>query len=82
MISEKQKAEWTENPVTIELLKLIDNEIEEILLTPTGSCLHYGDPNKTHEDLIKQDIRAHTFATLSFALRGDWGYFEEQEDEE
>jgi hypothetical protein len=80
-LNPKQIIEWTENPVTLELLRLIDREVENILLTPAADCLCYGDPNKTHEELIKQDTRAHTLATLHFALEGDWSSFEEIDDD-
>jgi len=81
MINEKQRAEWTENPVTLELLNLVNKEIVEIFNTPTGVCLHHGDPYKTHEELVRMDARAHTFAAIQVALQGDWGYFEEIENE-
>jgi hypothetical protein len=80
-INEKQREEWTENPVTIELLRLVNKELIEIVSTPTASCLSYGDPYKSHEELVRLDARAHTFATIQLALEGDWGYFEELEDE-
>jgi hypothetical protein len=80
-INEKQIAEWTENPVTIELLKLVKEELIKIVLTPTGDCLHFGDPNKTYESLVRMDSEEHTFATIQLALEGDWGYFEELDDE-
>jgi hypothetical protein len=81
-VSEKQRLEWTENPVTLELLELINKELTEIVLTPSANCLHYGEPYKTHESLIEQDVKAFTFATVRLALEGDWEYYEESEDEE
>jgi len=80
-INEKQILEWIENPVTLELLRLVNEELVEIVSTPTGSCLHYGDPYKTHEELVRMDTKAYTFATIQLALEGDWGYFKEIEDE-
>ena len=81
-ISEKQKEEWTENPVTLELLKLVKQELQEIILTPTKDCIFYGDPFKTHENIVELDARSYAFATLQLALEGDWEYFEEETDEE
>ena len=80
-ITDQQIADWAENPVTLELLDLIDEEIKEILLTPAASCLALGNPQKTQENLIKLDVLAESFATLHMALEGDWSYFEEEEDE-
>lgn len=80
-ISEKQIQEWTENPVTIELHKLLANELQEIVLTPMTGCLIYGDPQKTHENLVELEARENAFAILQLALEGDWGYFEEDSDE-
>jgi hypothetical protein len=82
MISEKQKEEWTENPVTLELLRLVKEELQEIVLTPTQDCIFYGEPVKSHENLIDLDARSSVFATLQLALEGDWEYFEEETDEE
>lgn len=81
MINEKQKQEWTENPVTLDLLRLVKEELQEIVLTPATACLFYGEPNKTHENLVELDARESAFATLQLALEGDWDYFEEEEDE-
>jgi hypothetical protein len=80
-VSPKQVEEWTENPVTLKLLELVNTELIEIVSTPSADCLHYGDPNKTHESLITQDVKAYTFATVRLALEGDWSYFEVDEDE-
>ena len=82
MISQKQRTEWTENPVTIELHKLLKNELIEIATTPITDCVFYGEPNKTHENLVELDARQHAFATLQLALEGDWDYFEEEIDED
>jgi hypothetical protein len=80
-VSPNQINEWTENPVTLKLLELVNEELTEIVSTPPAQCLHYGDPNKTQESLIMQDVKAFTFATIRLALEGDWEYFGESEDE-
>jgi hypothetical protein len=91
MISDKQREEWTENPVTIELLKLINvqlidlvstPQLIDLVSTPTADCLVYGDPNKSHENLVQQDMIAHMLAMFRFALEGDWDYFEEIEEDD
>ena len=81
-VSKKQILEWTENPVTIKLRDLVNNEIKEIAETPSADCLHYGDPNRTQEELVKQDVLAFVFVLMHEALDGDWDYFQEIEDEE
>ena len=81
-VTENQRLEWTENPVTIELLKLIDAQLIELVSNPTANCLVYGDATKTHENLVQQDMIAHMLAMFRFALEGDWDYFVEIEDEE
>ena len=81
MINENQKLEWVENPTTLELLKLVKNELKQIVNTPMVDCLVSGEPSKSHENLVDLDTRAHAFAVLELALEGDWEYFEDFEDE-
>ena len=81
-VSEKQRLEWAENPTTLELLRLVKDELKQIVNTPTPDCLIYGDPFKTHENIVELDTRANSFAILELALEGDWEYFEEEIDEE
>lgn len=81
-VTEKQIQEWTENPTTIELLKLINAQLIDLVSTPTADCLVYGDPNKSHENLVQQDMIAHMLAMFRFALEGDWDYFEEIEEDD
>ena len=81
-VTENQRLEWTENPVTIELLKLINAQLIDLVSQPTANCLVYGEPDKTHENLVQQDMIAHMLAMFRFALEGDWDYFVEIEDEE
>ena len=81
MINENQKLEWVENPTTLELLKLVKNELKQIVNTPMMDCLVNGEPSKSHENLVDLDARAHAFATLELALEGDWEYFEDFDDE-
>ena len=80
-VSENQRIEWTENPVTIELLKLIDVKLIDLVSQPTANCLVYGEPDKTHENIVQQDKETHMLAMFRFALEGDWDYFMEIEDE-
>ena len=82
MISDKQREEWCENPVTIELLKLVNQEAEAISTTPPGVCLQNGDPYKSFQELVRMDEEARMITVMSVTLQGDWGYFEEIDDEE
>jgi len=81
-VSKKQREEWTENPVTIRLRDLVNKEVKEIIETPAGACLRYGDPHATHENLIRQDVEVKTLAMIHEALNGDWGYFVDEVDED
>ena len=77
-INQKQISEWSENPVTLELLKLVNEEIDNVVLTPSASCLHYGEPFKTQDNLVTQDVKVYVFAVLKLALEGDWEYFDDE----
>jgi len=81
MISDNQRIEWTENPVTSELFDLVENELKNILETPTANCLHYGEAIKSHEALIIQDTQAFMLGVFCEALQGHFGFFEELEDD-
>ncbi|GAF67578.1 unnamed protein product, partial [marine sediment metagenome] len=63
------------------LKELVNKDIKEIALTPSANCLHYGDPQKTQEALVKQDTMAFVFSVVAAALEGDWDYFGEIDDE-
>lgn len=80
-ISKQQIEEWAENPVTLELLRNIQEETKEIVGTAITDCVFPGEPNKTHENLIELEARGRTFALLGELLEGDWSYFEEPEEE-
>ena len=81
MISKKQREEWAGNPVTIKFKDLVNKEVREIALTPPANCLHYGKPQETQEALVRQDTMAFVFAVIDDALKGDWSYFGEIDEE-
>ena len=81
MISENQRVEWPENPVTTELFRLVNKKLKTILETPTANCLFYGEPVKTHEALIMQDAEVFLYTRFADALMGEWDFFEELEDD-
>ncbi len=80
-VSQKQVEEWTVNPVTLALRDKVELELQDIMDEPAGDCLVHGDPNKTQENLVKLETRAHSWASIYLALGGDWSYFEELDDE-
>jgi len=80
-VSQKQVAEWAESQVTIELFKEIERSLNELIAMPARECLHYGEPIKTHEALMGQDYKAFLYMIFMQALKGDWSYFEEIEDD-
>ena len=78
-VSKQQRTEWTENPVTIELLGLSESELKKILETPILDCLCHGEPDKTHESVVNMEARGFAWLALIDVLKGDWSYFEEIE---
>lgn len=81
-IKKEQISEWKENPVTEELKKLIQNEIEAIESTPITNTLVYGEPTKTHENLVELEARSSAYSFIADLLDGDWSYFMEEENEQ
>jgi len=80
-VSQEQIQDWTENPVTEALAALLVEELESIQNTPIVDTLFYGEPIKTHENLVNLQARAVAWSDLVDLLGGDWSYFEEDEDE-
>jgi len=81
-VSPQQINEWTENPVTLALLEKVSGELQDIMATPAGECLTYGEPNHTHEKLVRLESSARAWSEIFLVLGGDWGFFEELDDEE
>jgi len=81
-VSRQQIEEWAENPVTIELLANVREEVEEIVGTAITDCLVPGEPVKSHENLVELEARCRSFVILSDLLEGDWSFFEGFEEEE
>ena len=81
-ITSKQIQEWTESPVTEYLATLVNQELESIQDTPVTDALFYGEPVKTHENLVDLEARQMAWSELALLLEGDWSYFEEEEDDE
>jgi len=81
-VTPEQIKEWTENPVTINAKFLVEEELKKVLNTPVLDVLVYGEPDKTHENVVGLETRGHTWLSLHEVLDGDWSYFEVDEDEE
>lgn len=80
-ISSKQIQDWSENPVTIEILALCEQELAEIQETTVTQCIFRGEPQKTQENLVELEAREAVWESWVALLSGDWSYFEEDEDE-
>lgn len=81
-INKQQIEDWTENPVTIELRKLVEGDLEEIRDTGATDCIFRGDPQRTQENLIDLVARELDLVFFIDLLSGEWSYFEEEEDED
>jgi len=80
-INEKQRTEWTENPVTIKLRELVEKELKQVLETPILDGLVHGEPQKTQDNLVSLEERGLMWITLTDLLKGDWSYLEDEQDE-
>jgi hypothetical protein len=81
-INKQQIEDWTENPVTIELRKLVEGDLEEIRDTEATDCIFRGDPQRTQENLVDLVARELDLVFFIDLLSGEWSYFEEEEDED
>jgi len=81
-ISEEQVLEWTENPVTVALTELCRHELHLTEATPTNECIVYGEPHKSHENLIELDARAACWREWVMFLEGDWSTLEDDSEEQ
>ena len=81
-VSDKQIAEWTENPVTIALKEIYVKELEDIDKGPDSDCLIRGEPQLTQENLIEKAAREFELVCVLDALNGNWDDLLELDDEE
>jgi hypothetical protein len=70
-VSDKQRKDWTENPVTIALRNLCKIEFNGIVMARPSDNLIRGEPQLTQENLIE-------FIDL---LEGDWEDLELDDEE-
>lgn len=79
-ITEEQLTDWTKNPVTMALAELCREDLERARSTPTNECIVYGEPVKTHENLIELDTRCACEAEWVAFLEGDWTLLEDEDE--
>ncbi len=82
MLEKKRIQEWTENPVTVELLKHITSEIAETEGARGIECYIPGDPQKTQELMANLNGARDTWEIVQIVLQGNWTYFVEEEEED
>ena len=70
-ISDKQRIEWLENPVTIEFTKIIIASRDECLQDKGIESYHRGEPNKTQEALAEISGAVEAFDIVIEALGED-----------
>lgn len=80
MLNPEQVNEWRENPVTLELKRLVEIELD---LTQRSKANAYSpfDAQKTQEILAGLNGCEDTWGLILEALDGDWDYFKEEENE-
>jgi len=81
-ISEEQVKEWTQNPVTIALKDLCNQEIDRIATTPPSIMMVEGEPMKTHENIVELEARERCWIEWATFLEGDWEYLLEVDENE
>ena len=80
-ITTQQINDWAENPTTVALKVLIEQELKNIKDTPVTNCLVAGNPTQSHENLAELEARERVWDNLVEFLSGDWAYFEEEEED-
>jgi len=80
-VSKEKISEWKENPVTLALKALVEDELAESKELSPSDCITRGDPQKTQENLV--EIAAKELELQAFVdfLDGDWSELVEDEDE-
>jgi hypothetical protein len=81
VISKKQRTEWTENPVTLALKALCEEEFKAIRNAPISDNLVRGEPELTQENLIENACRELEWAIFLDFLEGDWSELELEDDD-
>ena len=78
-VSEQQKQEWVENPVTLDLKELCKKERDD--RPSLNDCLVFGDPQLTQENVLKNSWRELMWDNTIELLAGDWTVVEVDDEE-
>lgn len=78
-MKQQQIEEWAENPVTIHLHKLIE---EELKIFEQMDMFFPGEPQKTQEALLKMIASASELQRVQLALEGDFSEFSSEDESE
>ncbi len=80
-VSEQQRQEWTENPVTLALKELYELEYWRTINAPVTECFIRGDPQLTQENLVEKSCKEHEIYMMMQALEGNWSDLELDDEE-
>lgn len=80
-VSPQQISEWAENPVTLALFNKFKKTLTSSIATPVADVLFFGEPHKTHEEIVKLDTACRVWLEFIEILGGDWSSLEELEDD-
>jgi len=71
-MNEKQIQEFLENPVALDLLRIVKEEIDDINATPVLTALDPGNPSKTQEFLANLAGQMSAWAKVEALLEFGW----------
>jgi len=80
-VSERQKTEWRENPVTLALKELCVKEFSAIVNSPRSDSFIRGNPQLTQENLVENACRELEWGAFLEFLDGNWSDLELDDEE-
>ena len=80
-VSEQQKQEWVENPVTLAVKEFCQKEYDSTVLTSGVDCLIRGEPQLTQENIVELANKEHEWGIFIDLLEGDWTDLEIEDEE-
>ena len=81
MLHEEQIAEWTENPVTVELLRLVENKLREYERFSPWQCIQ-PEPHQTQAFIAALGGEYSAWEDVVEILEGDWDSIAEIEEDD
>ena len=81
-ITRDQLSEWTENPVTVGLRTLIQEQLDGIANTPISEALVLGEPQRTQDSLVSLAAIHIDYLDFIEYLNGEWSNLEGEEYEQ